>query len=525
MSLCLVLVLICAAHQLVRAGHGDTHVSCEEDLSMDRLVKDLSECVQNLFKDDPVTPSLILMGHSMGGALATRLASAPCIISGLIQALIVLDVVEGSALESLSHMNNVLQTRPRGFQTIKDAIFWSATKSQTDDFAPIRVSVPGQLKQIDTNEPATHYVQEEQEYWKKFVSSRSTIDNLSLGAENTPNRSAADTPSLGGHERSAFQPVVAPASTSQRPPFTVESQVNYSQHRGLPAVVPTYNSASLHFRSARFISEAEAESGTSRTEDNAGPRVSPARPQPVPVDSEFLERLKEDSNSMDDSNSMFDDDNARALPNAGRVMNPAPTQSAASQQLFRPISPARFGGTEPISARGLANIQTNSSTERNGSGELPTGRSRMHPPGPRRSLDSSLPPIPQGNTLMFPWKRGEYAQPSNSPNKYTWRVNLFSSETFWEEWFTGMSDSFLECPAKKLLILCGTDRLDTKLLRGQMQGKFQTIYIKCGHQIQEDRPDELSDEVSQFLIRQKLCEPMYSPTASPVFMPPFRLSN
>jgi hypothetical protein len=84
--------------------------------------------------------------------------------------------------------------------------------------------------------------------------------------------------------------VFVSASTSQRPPFTVESQVNYSQHRGLPAVVPTYNSASLHFRSARFISEAEAESGTSRTEDNAGPRVSPARPQPVPVDSEFLER-------------------------------------------------------------------------------------------------------------------------------------------------------------------------------------------------------------------------------------------
>lgn len=84
--------------------------------------------------------------------------------------------------------------------------------------------------------------------------------------------------------------VFVSASTSQRPPFTVESQVNYSQHRGLPAVVPTYNSASLHFRSARFISEAEAESGTSRTEDSAGPRVSPARPQPVPVDSEFLER-------------------------------------------------------------------------------------------------------------------------------------------------------------------------------------------------------------------------------------------
>jgi hypothetical protein len=73
---------------------------------------------------------------------------------------------------------------------------------------------------------------------------------------------------------------------------------------------------------------------------------------------------------------------------------------------------------------------------------------------------------------LIPILHPQYAQPSNSPNKYTWRVNLFSSETFWEEWFTGMSDSFLECPAKKLLILCGTDRLDTKLLRGQMQGEL-----------------------------------------------------
>lgn len=108
----------------VFTGHGDTHVANEEDLSMDQLVKDISDCVLALFKDDSVIPHIFLIGHSLGGALATRLASPPCIISGLIQALIVLDVVEGSALESLGHMTNVLQTRPKGFETMKEAIFW-----------------------------------------------------------------------------------------------------------------------------------------------------------------------------------------------------------------------------------------------------------------------------------------------------------------------------------------------------------------------------------------------------------------
>jgi protein phosphatase methylesterase 1 len=39
------------------------------------------------------------------------------------------------------------------------------------------------------------------------------------------------------------------------------------------------------------------------------------------------------------------------------------------------------------------------------------------------------------------------------------------------EWFTDLSEKFLGCPASKLLILAGTDRLDKTLTIAQMQGK------------------------------------------------------
>uniref|UniRef100_A0A8D9ADH5 protein phosphatase methylesterase-1 n=1 Tax=Cacopsylla melanoneura TaxID=428564 RepID=A0A8D9ADH5_9HEMI len=460
-------------------GHGDTHTAVEEDLSMDTLVKDICQCVENLFKNDPVIPNIILMGHSLGGAVATCVASNPR-IGGLIQALIVLDVVEGSALESLSHMTNVLQTRPKGFETIKDAIFWSCSKSQTDDFTAIRVSVPGQLKHIETGEPAKHFVCKEHEYWQELVASRSTIGNLSL--DN------ADNTNLG-QQRSAFQPVVPPpsgtCSSQYRPPFTVESQVNYAVHRGLPAVVPTYNSANLMFRTAR-VSPANVTNGSSTTTTG-----SPLRPRPIHASSE--ERI--DENCLEEGGSQSVPDAATVLPR---------TMDAPASQVFRPISPARFAPTNitPSTPRRLPNPQLPAQVPSYATNLI----SHMPPAGPSRS---SLPAIPQGNVLKFPWG-GKLASPSAKPYKFSWRVNLFNTESYWQEWFTGMSDKFLDCPAKKLLILCGTDRLDTKLLRGQMQGKFQTIFIKCGHQIQEDRPGELSDEVSQFLIRHKLVEPMDS---------------
>lgn len=51
-----------------------------------------------------------------------------------------------------------------------------------------------------------------------------------------------------------------------------------------------------------------------------------------------------------------------------------------------------------------------------------------------------------------------------------WRTNLLASEKYWKDWFVGLSDLFLSIPQPKLLVLAGTDRLDTDLTIAHMQG-------------------------------------------------------
>ena len=74
--------------------------------------------IETLWKED--CPPIVLVGHSMGGAIAVHTAASNC-IKNLI-ALVVIDVVEGSALEALSSMQTFLQGRPRSFNSVEQAI-------------------------------------------------------------------------------------------------------------------------------------------------------------------------------------------------------------------------------------------------------------------------------------------------------------------------------------------------------------------------------------------------------------------
>ena len=49
---------------------------------------------------------------------------------------------------------------------------------------------------------------------------------------------------------------------------------------------------------------------------------------------------------------------------------------------------------------------------------------------------------------------------------YKWRTDLLSTERYWPEWYSGISLKFLSVKGPKLLLLAGTDRLDTELTRG-----------------------------------------------------------
>ncbi len=65
------------------------------------------------------------------------------------------------------------------------------------------------------------------------------------------------------------------------------------------------------------------------------------------------------------------------------------------------------------------------------------------------------------------------------PRPWKWRTDLGATQPFWENWFVGLSRKFLEARGGKLLLLAGTDRLDTELTIGQMQGMRVTPTPPC----------------------------------------------
>ena len=76
--------------------------------------------MRTLYGSEP--PPIILIGHSMGGAIAVHTASAGYIPSLI--GLAVIDVVEGTALDALTSMQSFLRGRPTHFTSLEHAIEW-----------------------------------------------------------------------------------------------------------------------------------------------------------------------------------------------------------------------------------------------------------------------------------------------------------------------------------------------------------------------------------------------------------------
>jgi protein phosphatase methylesterase 1 len=128
-------------------GHGSTKSTDtgSPDLSLTTLSTDLYNAILATKSQMswPVLPPIILVGHSLGGAVVTDLASR-----GLLNSLLgyaVLDVVEGSAMDALQSMQTYLSSRPAGFASLKDAIEWHVRSRTIRNAVSARTSVPGLL--------------------------------------------------------------------------------------------------------------------------------------------------------------------------------------------------------------------------------------------------------------------------------------------------------------------------------------------------------------------------------------------
>ncbi|UYV76134.1 PPME1, partial [Cordylochernes scorpioides] len=132
-------------------GHGDTKTKNDNDLSADILAEDVKNIIYKYFNNDP--PSLIIIGHSMGGAIAIHAVSNDYLPT--CKALVVIDVVEGTAMDALTGMQTFLRGRPSGFKSIEQAIEWALKSCQLQNLESARVSMPGQLTLADTPIPNT----------------------------------------------------------------------------------------------------------------------------------------------------------------------------------------------------------------------------------------------------------------------------------------------------------------------------------------------------------------------------------
>ncbi|GHJ90360.1 hypothetical protein NliqN6_6762 [Naganishia liquefaciens] len=128
--------------------HGKTITEPEEDskvVSFDNLQGDLIALIKQVFPNPVNAPDLLLLGHSMGASPVVSSTSLLQKEGYKVVGVIVLDVVEGTAVEALPLMKNILSQRPTKFKSIEDAIQWHITSGAVRNLASARVSVPSLL--------------------------------------------------------------------------------------------------------------------------------------------------------------------------------------------------------------------------------------------------------------------------------------------------------------------------------------------------------------------------------------------
>ncbi|ORY80363.1 Alpha/Beta hydrolase protein [Protomyces lactucae-debilis] len=204
-------------------GHGETGFTVSskeqiEDYSLATMCDDFTECMtaalEVVAEAKPV--SCILVGHSLGGSIVTTVAQMGALPS--CNAFVVLDVVEGTALDALHSTSQILKQRPASFADMSEAIGWALSSRIISNQVSARSSIPALLRRSPESKRLLwrHDWKPTQAYWqswfqdlsRKFLSASRSLGKLLILAGTD----RLDKPLMIAQMQGAFQMNVIPGA-------------------------------------------------------------------------------------------------------------------------------------------------------------------------------------------------------------------------------------------------------------------------------------------------------------------------
>lgn len=157
------------------AGHG-YNTDTDGDMSKSSLINQCIQALDHIVNMDNFKKhNLIIVGHSMGGSIATFLVEYiqenkdkyPK-LEKAIKGLIVIDVSEGSAKEALPFMENIVKTRPKYYHSLEDAVEYCFKNNIIQSLPSAKVSIPPLFKHINGSYYWKVDLMESKKYWNEW---------------------------------------------------------------------------------------------------------------------------------------------------------------------------------------------------------------------------------------------------------------------------------------------------------------------------------------------------------------------
>lgn len=160
-------------------GHGDSHAENDIQLDTETQVLDVISLLGKYFEErwahSLSLPRVVLCGHSMGGAIAIRATAARPNFE--IVGLVVIDVVEGTAMAALPYMSKWIIDRAQSFPSVDKAIRYVTRAGHVRNLQSARVSIPPQVR-FSITDGRWHWrtpLEKTQQFWKSWFDGLSPV--------------------------------------------------------------------------------------------------------------------------------------------------------------------------------------------------------------------------------------------------------------------------------------------------------------------------------------------------------------